>query len=260
VARRRPDTPPRHRGRAARALAVDETDLWPEVKPVAVSENPVREITGAYPTGLTDPNIPDRQELLDTASERIELLDLTLHHLLTRPGVIDQLAARPAAGVAVRILLGDPGSFWAMTQDQDDLHPHDPNDHEDEGTGSQREHQLVRELLEPLLAIRGVEVREFVAQRFNSMIRVDEQMLLTLHTHATPTTQAPTLLLRRGQEGGLFDRFAAHFQRIWEDAEPLDPEPGDYLLAPAHATDQQRAPTPAEAQAALDRLRAHQRQ
>ena len=77
-------------------------------------------------------------------------------------------------------------------------------------------------------------------------------MLVTLHIHAEPTSRSPLLYLLRQQDGGLFDRFAEHFQRIWNNADPIEPE--TRLAAPIDPA-KYRPPTPQEAQHALERLR-----
>ena len=147
---------------------------------------------------------------------------------------------------------------WAMIDDQQ-LGSREPLDDEHDDGGQLphvREIDRSHEQLRPLLSRRGVEVRSYVAQRFNSILRFDEHMLLTLHIQAEPTAQAPTLYLHREQDDGMFDRFAEHFQRIWEQAQPIEPEPDDHLTLELDP-EPDSAPTPEQAQQALDRLRAH---
>lgn len=61
------------------------------------------------------------------------------------------------------------------------------------------------DLLEPLFAQRNLKIREYIAARFNTILRFDDNMLVTLHLWAQPTTQAPFLHLKRRGDGGLFD-------------------------------------------------------
>jgi hypothetical protein len=46
--------------------------------------------------------------------------------------------------------------------------------------------------------------------------RYDDQLLLTLHLVGQNADQAPLLHLRRAAPGGLFDRFAEHYNDLWE--------------------------------------------
>ena len=83
-----------------------------------------------------------------------------------------------------------------------------------------------RGYIEPLLQVRGIEARRFVAMRFNSIIRCDEQMLVTLHLWGLPGQHAPLLHLRAPDHPGLFERFETHYRSIWDHAaHPIEPEP-----------------------------------
>jgi hypothetical protein len=45
------------------------------------------------------------------------------------------------------------------------------------------------DLLQPLIGQPRIEIREYIAARFNTILRFDEQMLVTLHLWAQPTIQ-----------------------------------------------------------------------
>src|SRR5207248_11255773 len=64
---------PRHRAQVAQALAADEIELWPEAKPTNSSEDPFKEIAGAWPYS-NHTNVPDWLAMLDSASEQIDVL------------------------------------------------------------------------------------------------------------------------------------------------------------------------------------------
>ena len=81
------------------------------------------------------------------------------------------------------------------------------------------------ELLQPLVGVHGIEIHDYVSSRFNTILRFDEQMLVTLNLWGTSVARAPMLHLRRAGDGGLFDQFAEHFESIWQGAsEPDTPE------------------------------------
>lgn len=56
---------------------------------------------------------------------------------------------------------------------------------------------------------------------YNSIVRFDDEMLVTPHLFTRPGKLAPLLHLRRRKDGGIFDNFAAHFGDIWETAAPF---------------------------------------
>ena len=65
---------PRHRTQVAKALGVDELELWPDATPTTSTDDPLKEIVGVYPHA-NDPDAPDWHDLIKQTSERIDLLD-----------------------------------------------------------------------------------------------------------------------------------------------------------------------------------------
>lgn len=211
----------RHRIQIAKVLATDQRTLWPEADlPVTAGEDRL-EIIAAFAYG-DDLHAPDWRAMLTNATGQIDLLDDTLTDILSTPGVTDLLTAKATAGCHVRVLISSPDSFFAqatdLEQDAGDLSPAE--------SPTQRQIAVARGHLEPLLQWPGILIREYVAGRFNSILRVDDEMLLTLHLFATPGSRAPLLHLRRQSNDGLFDRFASHYQAIWQHATtPFQPDP-----------------------------------
>jgi transcriptional regulator with XRE-family HTH domain len=214
----------RHRVTIARALGTDERSLWPEVDVPAVAGEDRREIVAAF-AHANDLLAPDWRAMLTSASSQIDLVDYTLLDIVQTPGVTGLLAAKAVAGCHVRIMISAEDSFFAqivdMERDRADLSPAASHTH--------YEIAIARGHLEPLLGQSGIELREYVANRFNSIVRVDDEMLLTLHLWGTPGSQAPLLHLRRGRDDGLFERFAEHYEALWQAAAtPLQPDPSIY--------------------------------
>src|SRR5262249_31694456 len=58
-----------------------------------------------------------------------------------------------------------------------------------------------------------------------SVFQFDDQSLICQHLAAGLGHDSPTLHLRRRQGDGLFDRFAAHADALWQAATPVWPEP-----------------------------------
>ena len=250
---------PRHRALVAQALAADEIELWPEAKPTNAAEDPFKELAGAWPDS-GDVHTPDWLAMLDAATEQIDLLDPTLHGIITEHGVLEQLAGKAARGAQVRILIAAHDSIYLTTHDQELGREPGPDDR----YPSERELEQTNQALRPLIQQPRVEIREFLTGRPNTILRFDEQMLITLHLYGLTRPEAPMLHVRRRQDRGIFDQFAGHFERIWDQAaEPFEADTDPEELPEDPQPDQQPAlqphgpPTPAPAQQALDRLRAH---
>lgn len=257
---------PRHRGKVARALDTTENELRPKLATAPPNRPPAAltsDLLAAYPT-TNDPAAPDWQALMRDATDRIDLLDETLLHILETDGVPDLLADKAGDSCEIRILIADPDSPWvsagegAQRRVEVELDDEEREGHNQREADASREvwqdaNQRALDLLRPLMGRHGVEVHGYVSSRFNSILRVDEQMLVSLHLWAQSTPEAPLLHLQRNSADGLFDRFAEHYDALWQDASlPLKPHPD---------TDQEQAPgeptrhdePPAEPEPDIDR-------
>ena len=98
--------------------------------------------------------------------------------------------------------------------------------------------------LQPLLDVEHVDVRSYVAERVNSILRVEDEMLVTLALRGVPTDYEPVLHLRRRSQDGLFDRFAYHYESIWtQAASPLITHDADSYPDPDEYPDRYRVRT-----------------
>jgi hypothetical protein len=75
-------------------------------------------------------------------------------------------------------LLAHPKSVWVTSLAQQ--LGQDQTDHED-NTELDLEIDLARGHLEALIGDRGIELRAFCAERYNTILRFDDQMLVTVH-------------------------------------------------------------------------------
>jgi hypothetical protein len=225
---------PRHRGRVARALDSTEHELWPQLATPRRAA-PSSDLIAAYPNA-PDPAAPDPTALMRDASERIDLLDETLIHILAIDGVPDTLARKAQQGVEIRILISEPDNPWVNPVEgirrRSDLDLDDEQDHhqqlETEAKQDQwlQANQRAQHLLAPLLDHPGIEIRAYLCPRYHTILRLDQQMLVTVNLWAHDTVQAPLLHLQRNTPEGIFDRFAEHYDRLWQDASiPIEPEP-----------------------------------
>jgi len=208
----------RHRIRIARALGVTERDLWPQVEIPDPAAGGKVELVSAFPHAADA--APTWESLLQDAQEQIWLLDFTLIDILATPGIPDLLAAKAGAGCEVRLLI----SYATRARLAEDTAIDEP--YPDDEPQAVYDIARARGQLEPLLSLPGIEARKFAAMRFNTIIRADEQMLVTLHLWGTPAGQAPLLHLRRADQAGLFAQYEQHYESIWAHAShPIDPEP-----------------------------------
>jgi hypothetical protein len=134
----------------------------------------------------TDPGAPQPALLLDSASERIEIVIPALAELRNLRGVIELLIAKSIGGAVIRIIVEDP----------------DPQ-------------------LEPLLGHERIEIRASPAGEDYSLYRSDHQILLVLRRIGVLSDPPPVIYLQRATTGGLFDRVARHFDDSWKLTVPL---------------------------------------
>jgi transcriptional regulator with XRE-family HTH domain len=206
---------PHHRFKVAQALAQSEEYLWPQAIRAAISPGSgLSEIVSAYPL-RADVDLGLWWSLITAAKQQIDLLGFTLYFLPQQhPQLIDVLLDKCQKGCQIRIAIGDPNSEFVRQRDEEEQDPI---------TLIARIGSSLR-AFEPLLSCSGADIRYQYAPLYNSVFRFDDEMFVTTHLHATPGSRAPLLHLRRLGPGGMFSRYAAHFESIWASTKPLDAE------------------------------------
>jgi lambda repressor-like predicted transcriptional regulator len=223
----------RHQNRIARTLGTTARELWPEAHPDPADVDPeaaggdeasggARDSLAAFGSGdvvavyhgCDDPHLPDARDLLTGAQTRIDLLDVTLADVITGRDIVARIAEKAAAGCEIRILISDPDSAHLMTVALE-VHPELLISHR---PGLSWAVQRTIGCLQPLLGLEHVDVRTYVAERVNSILRVDDEMLVTVALWGTPVDIQPVLHLRRFDRNGVFDRFAYQYDLIWSHA------------------------------------------
>jgi len=194
----------RNRHAAAVALKVSENILFPGAAH-AVSDA-MQEVVGVWPRRGDCP-LELWWNLFTAATERIDVLGyatlfLTESHL----DLVDQMATKAEKGCAIRIVLADPACQAVADRD-----------HEEglDGTLAARIRSAIR-YYAPLFD-SPVGLRLHSAPMYTSSFCFDDEMLVTPHLYRTPGKLAPLLHLRRMGAGGIFDRYAKNFERIWID-------------------------------------------
>lgn len=208
------------RWKIAHALDVDEFYLWPQLLDESQSgtdaereESLASELMRVYPDRSSVPRDTWLQ-LLTGANEHIDILVFSGTFFAQFPRIAEMLAERAAAGVTVRLCLGDPDSQAVDIRDREEcLH----------GTLA---HKIRASLsyFRDLPAIEGCEVRLHGVTLYASLFRYDDNLMANPHMWGEPASANPLLHLRRMENGGWFDRYRRSFDAVWQTAAPWDPE------------------------------------
>jgi transcriptional regulator with XRE-family HTH domain len=196
----------------AALLQVDETYLWPDaLSPEQAASASESEIITVYPHRWAVPR-DAWGHLFSTAEEEIGVLVYSGMFLADDAGLLRLFTDKAKAGVRVRILLGDPDSEHVAQRGTDEGI--------NESMAAKIRNVLV--LYQPLRAFQGVEIRLHRTTLYNSIYRADDQLLVNTHIYATPAGNAPVLHLRKVAGGGMVTTYLDSFERVWNDATPVD--------------------------------------
>ena len=200
---------PRHRAVIVREVGVEEAQLWPDTARVR-GRSGMEEITGAW-ARRDERDVPDWRALMRAAEDRVDLIGYSLLSVLEARGATAALAAKAADGVPVRVAIADPDSPHAQAADRLQRPA---------GRVIARV-QSARERLRQLASEPGVEVREHRLPTSHTILRFDDQLLLTIHLAGTPGFQAPLLHLHRERDYGIFDQLTKHVEDVWQNSHAI---------------------------------------
>ena len=201
----------KHRYALAARLGVDEGYLWPD----ALSRDVVgaaseSEVLAVYPHRWEVPR--DEWERLFAGAEReIGVLVYSGLFLAEDAGVQKILADKAAAGVRVRVLLGDPDSSQVADRGADEGM--------DDAMAAKIRNALV--LYRQLRGVDGAKFRFHRTILYNSIYRADEQLLVNTHIYGVTAAHAPVWHLRKVAGGEIATTYLDSFERVWETAVPV---------------------------------------
>lgn len=198
-------------------------EFIPEANPTAVTTLPITTLAASAPPPPAT-NVPTEfvglyahradtpnelwLSLLKGANERIDLFaNASLFLPEDNPEAIAIIKKKAAAGVRVRVLLGDPSSDAAKLRGYE----------ERLFEGIPGRIQMALAYYRPLLDVDGVEFRLHATSLYNSIFRYDDDMLVNQHIYGTYGYIAPILHLRKKPGGDLFDTYMRSFDRVWDD-------------------------------------------
>lgn len=180
---------PRHRKAIARALDLDEHELWPGHAPAPEPDTDTNaaygrcDAVGSFAYADQD-TAPDLALLITDSPGPIDILDSYCGIELT-PELTDRLAAQAAAGRQIRILTDTPAEQLGM-----------------------------------LLGKQQVEVRVDEIWIEFWFIRTGERMLFAINFQDDIAAFPPPVLELTGTvTGGLFDRAQSKFEELWQHAQ-----------------------------------------
>lgn len=202
----------RHRYAVAAFLGVDESYLWPDAlsreQVAAASQS---EIIAVYPHRWAVPR-GTWERLFAEAKQEIGVLVYSGLFLAEDPGMVRLFKDKAAAGVRVRILLGDP--------DCPEVAQRGADEGINEAMAARIRNALV--LYRPIRGQQSVEIRLHRTILYNSIYRADDQLFVNTHVYGTPAAQAPVLHLRKVTGGDMVTTYTTSFERVWDGAQPVD--------------------------------------
>jgi transcriptional regulator with XRE-family HTH domain len=202
----------RHRIRLAELLDQRETYLWPDAISQERADRASRsELVELFPRrALINPG--EYQRLFEEANAFIDILVYAGLFLPEQnPHLVDLLRGKGADGARVRILLGDPTSQAVYVRGFEEGI--------DDAVATKVRNAITL-LKKPLAKAKGVTVRVHGTTLYTSIYRGDDEMFANPQVYGLPAAQAPALRLRRLSAGGLFETYAAMYDRVWEHAKP----------------------------------------
>jgi hypothetical protein len=202
----------RHRYAVAARLGVDESYLWPD----AMSRDQVAnasesEIVNIYPARWAVPSELWRS-FFDNAEREIGILVYSGLFIPEDQGILRAIRRKAENDVKVRVLLGDPAS--------ENVHQRGIDEGIDMDMSARC--RMAQVLYAPLRDIDGVEFRLHDTILYNSIYRVDDQVLVNTHIFGTPASNAPVLHLRHVAGGDMVGTYVESFDRVWAGGTPLD--------------------------------------
>jgi len=198
-----------HRWKTASFLEADEVYLWPAVEKQAESAS-TSELISYYPHRGAVP-APLWPSLFERATSQVDILVYAGLFLFDgHPDLPELLAEKANAGTQVRILLGDPDSEMVRQRGEE----------EGIGDGLAARARITRSYLDPVAKTPGLEIRLHDTILYNSIYRIDEDVLVNPHVLGAPAGQNPVLHFRYIPGARTFRHYMRSFDYARERGRP----------------------------------------
>ncbi|MGW2628262.1 XRE family transcriptional regulator [Streptomyces chattanoogensis] len=201
---------------ASKALGVEAEMLWPKAVRERLRGGGGREIVESYAYRSACPSSV-WAELITGASDELFFGGFTSYFLWTQvPAFPETLRRKAERGCRIRFLLGDPAGDVARQREEI----------EDVSLTVSTRINTTLEQLARLGRVDGLEARfSAPADAMNhvslSVFRFDDEALVTPHLATAVGHDSPLMHLRRLGDRGVFSRFVAHCDELWERGIPV---------------------------------------
>jgi hypothetical protein len=200
----------RHRHALATLLRTDAGYLWPNaLSDEQINASALAEVVRIYPHRAAVPRSL-WMDLFERATSQIDVLVYAGLFLAEEPGFVPLLQRKVRGSVIVRLLLGDPDSSTVAERGR--------QEGIDDAMCAKVRNALVN--YRPLDGVAGVHIHLHATPLYNSIYRVDDEMLVNTHVYGAGAFLAPVLRLRRVSGGDMFTTYADSFERVWASSIP----------------------------------------
>ena len=199
----------RYRDQLARLLGLDEGEIWPEVRASRPERSMPTELAAAFPRR----NLIPRDawlSLFADAQVQIDVAAYSAGFLVQESRFLQTLSAKGSQGVRIAVALGDP--------DRLDRSRVTPEEDDEEAVSDSIIGAIGR--LRPLAAVGALELRLHDVVLYNSIYRVDNQVLVNQHLYGIAAARTPVYHLYKSEQEEMFDFYMSSFSRIWKGARP----------------------------------------
>jgi hypothetical protein len=201
---------PHNRAAIADLLSADEADLWPGASGTLTVRTRPEELGTVYPHRWAIPR-EVWTRFFASAEREIGILAYSALFLAEDTGILRIFADKGRAGIAVRIALGDP----------DDRHVAERGVEEGIGDAMPAKIRNALTLYRSVAELENIEIRLHQTVLYNSIYRVDDQLLVNQHAYGIPAAHAPVFCLRDIRGGEMAALYFGSFERVWARAVPL---------------------------------------
>ena len=120
------------------------------------------------------------------------------------------LATKAQSGCKIRIAIGDPDSPQVRVRGVEERFGH----------GIETRCRVALLHYRPLIGLPGIEIHLHRTTLYNSLYRVDDEMIVNTHVYGHNAYSAPVLHVRRMPGPCLFDTYADSFDAVWGTSTP----------------------------------------
>lgn len=201
----------RSRMKLAAVLREDERYLWPDGIPVSQQLDVSRaELISFFPQRSLMPS-ETWLEFFGGATRDIGILVHAGGFLAENGNFLRLLCSKAAAGVHIRIMLGDPDSPEILRRGQE------------EGLGEGVAYKIRNALAcyRPLFEVSGIDFRLHCSTLHNSLYQSDSEWLVNTQVYGVSAPHAPVIHLRRMAGADLVDVYERSFEKVWTEARDL---------------------------------------